>query len=50
MRLLTHSPLSVEQIAWQLGYADPSNFNRAFRRWQGCTPQAWRLQRNLRAD
>ena len=50
MRLLTHSPLSVEQIAWQLGYADPSNFNRAFRRWQSCTPQAWRLQRNLRAD
>ena len=50
LRLLTHSPLSVEQIAWQLGYADPSNFNRAFRRWQSCTPQAWRLQRNLRAD
>ncbi len=50
LRLLAESPLAVEQIAWQLGYADPSNFNRAFRRWQGCTPQAWRLQRSLRDD
>ncbi|MBF7731417.1 AraC family transcriptional regulator [Pseudomonas sp. N040] len=50
LRLLTDTPLAVEQIAWQLGYADPSNFNRAFRRWQGCTPQAWRLQQTLRDD
>lgn len=50
LRLLAQSPLAVEQIAWQLGYADPSNFNRAFRRWQGCTPQAWRLQHHLRDD
>lgn len=45
LTLLQDSPLAVEQIAWQLGYADPSNFIRAFRRWQGCTPQAWRASR-----
>ena len=50
LRLLAESPQAVEQIAWQLGYADPSNFNRAFRRWQGCTPQAWRLQQTFRDD
>jgi AraC-like DNA-binding protein len=50
LRLLGDSPLAVEQIAWQLGYADPSNFIRAFRRWRGCTPQAWRQQRALTDD
>lgn len=39
---LQATSLSIEQIAWRLGYSDPSNFVRAFRRWQGCTPQAWR--------
>lgn len=49
-RLLSENPLTVEQIAWQLGFADPSNFNRAFRRWRNCTPQAWRLQQAIRPD
>ncbi|MEN1727749.1 MAG: helix-turn-helix domain-containing protein [Pseudomonadota bacterium] len=36
--LLRHSRLPVADIAWRLGYADPSNFNRAFRRWTGHSP------------
>lgn len=32
----------VERIAEQLGYSDPSNFGRAFRRWTGVSPTAWR--------
>jgi AraC-like DNA-binding protein len=33
---------SVERIAAQLGYNDPSNFRRAFRRWTGVAPTAFR--------
>jgi len=36
--LLRHSQLPINEIAWRLGYADPSNFNRAFRRWTGHSP------------
>lgn len=40
--LLTYSNINVEQIASQLGYNDPSNFGRAFRRWLGKSPRAFR--------
>lgn len=33
---------SVEAIAAQLGYQDGANFRRAFKRANGCSPQAWR--------
>jgi AraC-like DNA-binding protein len=33
---------SVEAIAVRLGYQDPSNFSRTFRRWKGMTPSAFR--------
>ena len=41
-RLLRHSVLTVEQIGAQLGYSDPGNFCRAFKRWTGSTPGAFR--------
>ncbi|BFM18468.1 ornithine utilization transcriptional regulator OruR [Maricurvus nonylphenolicus] len=41
-RYLGESKLSVEAIAAQLGYQDSANFRRAFKRWQGCSPQAYR--------
>ncbi|MDH4395262.1 MAG: helix-turn-helix domain-containing protein [Limnobacter sp.] len=40
--LLEHSTTSVEQIACQLGYEDPSNFSRTFKRWAGQTPGQYR--------
>lgn len=41
--LLIHSPrLSLEAIAERVGYADLSNFTRAFRRWTGVTPAVFR--------
>ncbi|HUP99067.1 MAG TPA: AraC family transcriptional regulator [Aeromicrobium sp.] len=42
LRLLRHSVLTVEQVGAQLGYADPGNFCRAFKRWTGTTPGAFR--------
>jgi AraC-like DNA-binding protein len=39
---LTETDLAVEQIAEQLGYGDPANFRRAFRRWKGLTPSGFR--------
>ena len=44
MRLLEHSGLTVEQVAQRLGYSDPANFTRAFRKWSGSTPRQYREQ------
>lgn len=41
-RLLANGDLDVQRIAALLGYADPANFTRAFRKWTGLTPTAWR--------
>jgi len=40
--LLEDPALSASEIAFLLGYAEPGAFFRAFRRWTGSTPQAWR--------
>ena len=36
--------LSISQIALRLGYAEHSNFTRAFHRWSGISPQAFRTK------
>ncbi|HCP03082.1 MAG TPA: AraC family transcriptional regulator, partial [Pseudomonas sp.] len=36
--------LSVEEIAWTLGYSDVANFRRAFRQWEGVAPSDYRQQ------
>lgn len=41
-RYLDGTPLPVEQIAWRIGYADTSNFIRAFRQVNGLTPEQYR--------
>jgi AraC-like DNA-binding protein len=47
IRLLRTTSLTVEQIAVQLGYSDPSNFSRAFRKWTAATPNDFRVQEHL---
>jgi AraC-like DNA-binding protein len=43
--LLIRSPaLSLDQVAEHAGYTDLANFTRAFRRWTGKTPAAYRKQ------
>ncbi|MEO0322532.1 MAG: AraC family transcriptional regulator [Myxococcota bacterium] len=36
--------LGLQEIAFRLGYTDASNFRRAFKRWQGETPTAFRAR------
>ena len=43
-RLLAHSPLPVGDIATRLGYDNPANFTRAFRRWTGEAPSHYRTR------
>lgn len=45
---LQRTAVSVADLAADLGYAEPSAFHRAFRKWTGTTPAAWR--RALAAD
>lgn len=47
IRLLRTTSLTVEQIAERLGYSDPSNFCRAFRKWTAATPNVFRVQEQL---
>lgn len=42
MRLLENRALSVEEVAARVGYSSPANFSRAFRKWTGQTPGAFR--------
>lgn len=41
-QLLRETNWSIDRIAEALGYGDPSNFNRAFRRWFGIAPSLFR--------
>lgn len=42
MLLLENAELSVQEVADRVGYSDTANFTRAFKRWTGVTPQAFR--------
>lgn len=42
LSLLTHSQLPVDDIAVEVGYNNPSNFRRAFKRWTGVAPTFYR--------
>jgi AraC-like DNA-binding protein len=42
VHLLQDHSLAVYEVAFFLGYSEPSTFYRAFRRWQGTSPQEFR--------
>jgi AraC-like DNA-binding protein len=46
-RLLTHSALSVTQMADELGFDDPSYFGRYFRKYVGVSPEVFRHSSTL---
>lgn len=45
LQLLAEGRLSVAEIATRLGFEDASTFYRAFRKWTGSAPGAWRSAR-----
>ncbi|HBF31065.1 AraC family transcriptional regulator [Rhizobium sp.] len=47
LELLGNPRVSVEQIAFTVGFTDPHNFRRAFRRWTGTTPSAMRADMSM---
>ena len=36
--LVSHSDISINEISYQLGFSDCSNFARSYRKWFGCCP------------
>lgn len=43
-RYLADPQLAIYEVAFLLGYSDPSSFHRAFRRWTGEGPQEFRVR------
>ena len=41
-KLLDDRAVAVTDIAQELGYSDAANFTRAFRKWTGLAPSAYR--------
>jgi AraC-like DNA-binding protein len=39
---LARSPMAIKEVADHVGFAEPSNFYRAFKRWTGLTPAEYR--------
>ena len=44
MEHLARSEAGIDEVAYLLGYADPSNFRRAFRRWTGESASGYRAR------
>ena len=44
-RMLADPRLSVQEAAYAMGFATPAAFSRAFKRWTGKTPSAYRAAR-----
>jgi AraC-like DNA-binding protein len=44
-RYLNEAEVGIHEVAFLLGYSEPSAFHRAFRRWTGTTPQGFRRGR-----
>jgi AraC-like DNA-binding protein len=47
---LTRPSESIKEIAERLGYAETSSFHRAFKRWAGVTPSAFRKRSQAAAE
>jgi AraC-like DNA-binding protein len=41
---LADTTLSIAEVTYLLGYSEPTAFHRAFRRWHGTTPHAFRTR------
>ncbi|MBN1653561.1 MAG: AraC family transcriptional regulator [Deltaproteobacteria bacterium] len=48
LRYLSNQHLSIEEVAIRLGFSSASAFGKAFKRWLGVTPVAYRMQAGSR--
>jgi AraC-like DNA-binding protein len=46
-RLLADPKTTIHEVAYRLGFSEPSAFHRAFKRWTGMTPREWRRAREV---
>jgi AraC-like DNA-binding protein len=46
-RYMTESTLAIGEIAYLVGYSEPAPFHRAFKRWYGMTPEAFRQKQRI---
>jgi transcriptional regulator GlxA family with amidase domain len=49
-RLLAHAPLPVRNVAERVGYPQPAQFAKSFRRHHGTAPSAFRKRARLEED
>jgi AraC-like DNA-binding protein len=50
LRYLADQRISLQQIAWLLGYSEVGAFNHAFKRWTGTSPGRARNQPSVGAS
>ena len=43
-QFLLEPSMKIEDIGYKLGYSEPTNFTRAFRRVAGCSPEQYRIE------
>jgi AraC-like DNA-binding protein len=49
-RMIVQGDRTLNEIAHELGYSDQAHFSRAFRRWTGTSPRAYRRSKVQSAD
>lgn len=47
---LRERAVAISEVAYLLGFSEPSAFHRAFKRWTGMTPVEWRRSRSVRVE
>ncbi len=50
IELLTQGDIKICDVACELGYTEPANFIRAFRKWTGLTPSQFRTHQSTAAE